>query len=99
MLTIPIHAPPVQADDSCMLTKINGDRYSNTHRQSQNYAYNSSKKRMRPIMGASSYQLFGSVFIHLQQDLEQLLLLIGCLGREKFITLKRDISASIILPT
>ena len=42
-----------------------------THsRQSQNYAYNSSKKRMRPIMGASSYRLFGSIFVHFQQDLE-----------------------------
>ena len=30
MLTVPIHAPPGQADDSWMLTKINDGRCSNT---------------------------------------------------------------------
>ena len=30
MLTIPIHAPPVQADNSYLLTKINDDCRSNT---------------------------------------------------------------------
>ena len=31
MLTIPIHISPVQADNSYLLTKINGGRCSNTH--------------------------------------------------------------------
>ena len=44
-------------------------------------------------------QLFGSVLVHFQQDLEQLFLLFGCLGRKKFITLERDISAATILST
>jgi len=42
-------------------------------------------------------QLFGSILVHFQQDPKQLFLLFGCLGRKKFITLKRDISAAIIL--
>ena len=46
---------------------------------------------------ASSYQLPGSIFVHLQQDLEELFLLIGRFGGKKFIALKRDISAAIIL--
>ena len=44
-------------------------------------------------------QLFGSVLVHFQQDLKQLFLLFGCLGRKKSITLERDISAAIILST
>ena len=44
-------------------------------------------------------QLFGFVLVHFQQDLEQLFLLFGCLGRKKFMTLERDISAAIILST
>ena len=44
-------------------------------------------------------QLFGSILVHFQQDLEQLFLLFGCLGRKKFITLERDISAATILST
>ena len=54
---------------------------------------------MLPGKAASSYQLFGSVLVHFQQDLEQLFLLFGCLGRKKFITLEGDISAAIILST
>ena len=46
--------------------------FQHTPRQSQNQTHNSSKKRMLPRKAASSYQLFGSVLIHLQQDLEQL---------------------------
>ena len=42
-----------------------------THpRQSQNQTHNSNKKRMLLIQAASSNQLFGSVLIHFQQDLE-----------------------------
>ena len=52
---------------------------------------------MRPTRGASSYQLLGSIFVHFQQDLEEVFLLIGCLGGEKFIALKWDISIAIIL--
>jgi hypothetical protein len=54
---------------------------------------------MLPIMAASSDHLLGSIFAHFQQDLEQLFPLIGCFGRKKSITLKRDIFAAIILST
>ncbi len=50
-------------------------------------------------MAASSDHLLGSIFAHFQQDLEQLFPLIGCFGRKKSITLKRDIFAAIILST
>ena len=54
---------------------------------------------MLPGKAASSYQLFGSIFVHFQQDLEQLFLFFRCFRGKKFITLKRDISAAIILST
>lgn len=45
MLTIPIHAPPGQADNSPLFAKINGDCCFDTRpRQSQMQTYNSSKK-------------------------------------------------------
>ena len=100
LLPVPIHAPPGQADNSNLLTKINDNCCSNTRpRQSQMQTYNSNKKRMLLIQAASSARLLGSVLVHFQQDLEQLFLLFGCLGGQKFITLKRDISAAIILST
>ena len=54
---------------------------------------------MLPGKAASSYQLFGSIFVHFQQDFEQLFLFFRCFRGKKFITLKRDISAAIILST
>ena len=44
MLTIPIHAPPGQADNSYLLTKFNGDCCSDAPRQSSKQTYNSNKK-------------------------------------------------------
>ena len=71
MLTVPIHAPPGQSDNPYLLTKINGNCYSNTRsRQSQMQTYNSNKKRMLLIQAESSDRLLGSVLVHFQQDLE-----------------------------
>ena len=54
---------------------------------------------MLPGKAASSDYLLESILVHFQQDPKQLFLLFGCLGRKKFITLKRDIPATIILST
>ena len=87
-----------QTDTSCRY--LHQTDFARRSPRSHKHTYlNSNKKRMLPRKAASSYQLFGSLFIHFQQDLEQLVLLIGCLGRKKFITLQRDISAAIILST
>ena len=56
---------------------------SRAPRQSKITTHNSNKKRMLLIQAASSDQLFGSVLIHFQQDLEQPFLLIGCLRGKK----------------
>ena len=100
LLPVLIYAPPGQADNFYLLSKINDNCCSNTCPGSHQSRHTiPTKKRMLPQKAASSYGLFGSVLIHFQQDLEQLLLLFGCLGGKKFITLERDISAAIILPT
>ena len=55
LLPVPIHAPPGQADDSWLLTKINDGCCSDTRPGShKNQTYNSSKKRMLPRKAASS---------------------------------------------
>ena len=71
LIPVPIHAPPVQADESLLLTKFNGGCCSNTcPRQSSKQTHNSNKKRMRPVRAASSDYLLGSILVHFQQDLE-----------------------------
>ena len=52
LLPVPIHAPPVQADNSYLLTKINDDCWSNTLPGSHQSRHTiPTKKRMLPITG------------------------------------------------
>ena len=71
LLTIPIHAPPGQADNSYLLTKINGNCCSNTRPPAvikSDIQFQQKEDAARK--GCILYQLLGSVLVHFQQDLE-----------------------------